>query len=83
MELSQLTELFLPFNSIENLPEEIGQCRKLERLWLSNNKLKNLPDSFWNLSNLKELRLENNFFLEDVKQSICEWAKERQISLTI
>ena len=81
--LKDITKLFLPFNSIEVLPNEIGECKKLKSLWFSDNHLKKLPESFWKLTNLEELRLENNFFPEDVKESIHQWAKQNQISLTI
>jgi hypothetical protein len=83
MQLNQLTKLSLHCNFIESLPEEIGQCGKLEVLSLSHNNLQKLPDSFWRLTNLKELRLDHNLFSEDVKQSIRQWAEDRQISLTI
>jgi Leucine-rich repeat (LRR) protein len=63
IELSELTwleEISLFGNSIEQLPEWIGNFTELAVLNLCNNKLTSLPDSFANLKKLKTLSLAQN-----------------------
>ena len=37
--------LILTDNKIESLPDDIGECRVLQKLMLSNNRLREFPDS--------------------------------------
>ncbi|KAI1870225.1 hypothetical protein JX265_006395 [Neoarthrinium moseri] len=60
-ELEGLVDIDFSFNSIAELPEEIGQMRSLEKFVMTNNRLAGaLPSTFSNLTNLRELDLKYN-----------------------
>ena len=52
------------FISIDGLPEEISQLKKLETLILSNNVLSTFPDSFVNLKTLQTVNVSHNNLTE-------------------
>ncbi len=52
--------LILTNNNIEVLPDEIGECARLQKLMLAGNKLRSLPDSLRNCRNLSLLRIAAN-----------------------
>ncbi|TAE04106.1 MAG: T9SS C-terminal target domain-containing protein, partial [Bacteroidetes bacterium] len=60
LELSNLKNLFLKNNLLENLPTSFGKLNKLKILDLSNNRLKNLPESVGDFTDLEELYLNGN-----------------------
>ncbi|WYZ34973.1 hypothetical protein EsH8_I_001249 [Colletotrichum jinshuiense] len=60
-DVESLVELDLSFNSVSNLPDEIGKLRNLEKFVITNNRLSNaLPESFRQLSGLRELDIKYN-----------------------
>ncbi|UKZ46549.1 hypothetical protein TrVGV298_000754 [Trichoderma virens] len=57
-----LVDLDLSFNSIAELPEEIGQLKSLEKLLITNNHLSGgVPESFSGLISLRELDIKYNY----------------------
>lgn len=65
---SALRWLILTDNKILQLPEELGNCNKLQKLMLSGNCLSNLPLSLSNCSNLELIRFASNQLVEFPKQ---------------
>jgi len=60
VQLTQLTELGLGYNQLEELPPEIGQLIQLTELYLYENKLAELPPQIGQLIQLSSLDLTNN-----------------------
>ena len=60
LKLSNLHSLWLPNNSIEEIPPEIGQLSNLDFLRLNNNTLEELPPEFGQLSSLQRLWVSDN-----------------------
>ncbi|MGY3994717.1 leucine-rich repeat-containing protein kinase family protein [Aeromonas veronii] len=52
--------LILTDNAIERLPDELGQCSRLQKLMLAGNRLRELPASLANCRNLELLRIAAN-----------------------
>ncbi|MCQ4299303.1 leucine-rich repeat-containing serine/threonine-protein kinase [Pseudomonas songnenensis] len=52
--------LILTDNQLQALPDEIGNCRRLQKLMLAGNQLSSLPDSLANCTNLELLRIAAN-----------------------
>ncbi|WP_168858331.1 leucine-rich repeat domain-containing protein [Bradyrhizobium brasilense] len=52
--------MYADANLLEDLPQEIGRLRELQRLSLKNNKLTTLPATMGGLRNLKFLDVQNN-----------------------
>ncbi|MDR6993540.1 hypothetical protein J2Y65_000164 [Aeromonas salmonicida] len=52
--------LILTDNAIEELPDELGQCSRLQKLMLAGNRLRELPASLANCRNLELLRIAAN-----------------------
>ncbi|WP_213881599.1 leucine-rich repeat-containing protein kinase family protein [Pseudomonas sp. dw_358] len=52
--------LILTDNCLEQLPEELGDCTRMQKLMLSGNRLTQLPASLARLENLELLRLSAN-----------------------
>lgn len=52
--------LILTDNKIQKLPEELGQCSKLQKLMLSGNCLTELPQSLNNCKQLELIRIASN-----------------------
>lgn len=46
---------WLESNSLETLPEEVGDCVALQELYLDDNRLRSLPLSIASLPNLRKL----------------------------
>ena len=59
-DLTELTQLFLSYNSLNFLNYNIGNLTKLEHLYLSFNDIGNLPPTISNLENLIVLDVEGN-----------------------
>lgn len=57
---SSIEVLCLSSNKLTELPNEIGNLKKLRSLDISNNKLVGLPDSICNLNDLYKLDLSDN-----------------------
>ncbi|XP_072754950.1 leucine-rich repeat-containing protein 40 isoform X2 [Anoplolepis gracilipes] len=58
--LTELSNLNLQNNLLEELPAEIGSLHKLKIINLSDNRLENLPPQFYMLEELCELYLKSN-----------------------
>lgn len=58
----KLRWLILTKNCIEELPNSIGNCERLQKCLLAGNKLKELPESMANCKKLGLLRLSANQF---------------------
>ncbi|KAM2925615.1 hypothetical protein FF1_043108 [Malus domestica] len=69
-QLKHLRTLKLSHNSIEELPEKIGELVHLRFIDLSYNPLKKLPNGVCNLYNLQTLRLDGCWRLESLPQSM-------------
>jgi Leucine-rich repeat (LRR) protein len=78
--LTQLVELDLHHNAIEELGEEIGSCKALVTLNLWSNKLKKLPSSLRNLQKLQILAVNENE-LEELNESVTECAGLHELLL--
>jgi hypothetical protein len=52
--------LILTDNCIEQLPDSIGKCTKLQKVMLAGNKLKELPSSMQHCRNIELLRISAN-----------------------
>ncbi|MGE6099322.1 leucine-rich repeat-containing protein kinase family protein [Aeromonas salmonicida] len=52
--------LILTDNAIEQLPDELGQCSRLQKLMLSGNRLRELPASLANCQRLELVRIAAN-----------------------
>eukprot|EP00898_Chlorokybus_atmophyticus_P002827 jgi/Chlat1/3545/Chrsp231S03545 len=59
-EQTELRELWLDGNGLEELPSGVGNLSKLEKLVLSNNNLKSIPRELGNLKELRVLLLDGN-----------------------
>ena len=57
---AKLRWLILTDNRLESLPDEIGQCRQLQKLMLAGNRLQTLPPSLAECRNLELLRIAAN-----------------------
>lgn len=55
-----LRSLVLTDNRIESLPDEIGQCKDLQKLMLAGNRLQHLPQSLQHCPRLELLRIASN-----------------------
>lgn len=58
--LTHLTDLWLRWGELEELPEEIGQLKKLEDLLIVSNHLQRLPNEIVSLSRLRHLELTDS-----------------------
>ena len=67
--LPKLTQLYLYGNSLEELPESIGNLPNLQILDLAHNRLQNLPNTIGNLTSLNTLDLSHNQ-LSELPQTI-------------
>lgn len=54
-ELVNLEELYVGYNHLRALPEDIGMCQELRRLSFPNNRVLKFPDSFALLLDLEEV----------------------------
>lgn len=57
---TNLRWLILTNNRIASLPDEIGNCKRLQKLMLAGNHLSELPEALGNCSNLGLLRISAN-----------------------
>ena len=60
----RLRWLILTDNRLTSLPEELGNCTRLQKVALAGNRLTSLPSSFSNLTSLELLRISANRFHE-------------------
>lgn len=60
--------LILTDNHLQALPEEIGNCQRLQKLMLAGNQLSSLPDTLANCTNLELLRIAANHL-----QALPDW----------
>ncbi|MCH8290544.1 sigma-70 family RNA polymerase sigma factor [Candidatus Poribacteria bacterium] len=58
--LTQLKNLSLHWNGLENLPEEIGRLKNLEMLCFVSDQLKRLPSEIVSLSRLRHLEVTDS-----------------------
>ena len=58
----RLRWLILTDNAIEELPESIGDCSRLQKLMLAGNRLRALPDAIARCERLELLRISANRF---------------------
>ena len=65
---SNIRWLILTNNHITELPQEIGECARLQKLMLAGNELQTLPETLCKCSNLSLLRISANQLT-----SIPEW----------
>jgi len=56
----RIIKLAIYNQGITQIPETIGQLKKLQELYLGHNKLTHLPESLGNLYQLRTLTLEHN-----------------------
>ncbi len=57
---TNLTEVCLQENELQELPAEIGGCTSLRKLYAEYNRLSSLPPEFAKLNNLVVLILHHN-----------------------
>jgi Leucine-rich repeat (LRR) protein len=80
LELSNLNELVLDDNFIEELPNNLNNLSNLEILSLNNNSLSDFPTNIENLKYLKSLFLNNNH-IRELPDSIKELISLQEIQL--
>jgi len=80
-QLTRLQKLSLDNNSINNLPEEIGNLEYLNYLNLQHNKIKTLPKEIGNLMNLEYLNLDGNFDLIELPKEMSNLKKLKVLHL--
>lgn len=82
LKLSQLKELNLCINEIEELPVDFRNLNQLEKLILHSNFLKELPDDiFENFTSLKILNLTNNQ-MNRLPTSICNLVSLEELNVS-
>lgn len=64
--------LILTDNSIDTLPDSIGQCTRLQKLMLAGNRLRALPATLAQCRRLELLRIAANHF-ETVDAALPDW----------
>lgn len=64
-----LRKLFVPNNKLEEIPEFVFSCKKLEILSLHENKISHIPKEIGFLTEMKRLFISRN---ENIKEFPCE-----------
>jgi len=70
----RILALALQGQSLEVIPDNIGDLKSLNYLWVANNKLTDLPENLTKLKAFSQLHLQNNQFT-----TIPEWFKNFQL----
>ena len=70
----RILALALQGQSLEVIPDNIGDLKSLNYLWVANNKLTNLPQNLTQLKAFSQLHIQNNGFT-----NIPEWFKNFQM----
>ena len=63
--------LRLTFNSLKSIPEEIGDCERLQFIHLTRNDLKELPPTLVKLRKLRELYVSNAGSMIYLPEELC------------
>ncbi|KAL8268498.1 hypothetical protein R6Q59_002296 [Mikania micrantha] len=80
--LQHLRTLDLMFTRIEELPDDIGQLKCLEKLALSHASFKHLPGSICKLKHLKTLILRSCKLLEKLSDDVGQLKSLEKLDLT-
>lgn len=67
--LQKLRKLFVGYNKLKTLPEDIGRCRRLEKLRVMHNNICLMPRSIIQLENLQEFAFVGNPLQQPLKES--------------
>ena len=79
---SRLEELYLSYNKIASIPDEMFQLRNVTCLWMSNNQISAaIPSGFGMMAKLEELDLELNYFTGSIPTEIFNLQKLRSLYL--
>ncbi|XP_067623256.1 uncharacterized protein [Eurosta solidaginis] len=77
-----LHELLLAGNALQQLPNEIGQLKQLQRLNVRNNKLAYIPESVRYLPNLRYIHIRYNDYICDCRMFwLGEWLSNSSSNL--
>lgn len=79
--LTGLQRLDLKRNQIVEIPDTIGELKKLYQIFLNDNCIGEIPDSIGQLSNLRYLYLSNNS-LDEISDSIGQLKKLQYLDLS-
>ena len=63
----RILALALQGQSLEVIPDSIGNLKSLNYLWVANNKLTNLPENLTKLKAFSQLHIQNNKLLIRMK----------------
>lgn len=61
---TKLEVLYLAFNKLISVPDNLGELKNLQELYLHNNRLSSIPESIGDIKSLRVLRVNNNLLIE-------------------
>lgn len=83
LKCTNIEEIDLSHNQISEIPNEIGQLKKLRRLYLNDNQIQKLPENVYTqLPNLEVLYLQNNQKNFVLSPNISQLTKLQQLQVS-
>lgn len=79
VENSNLSEIYLKENAIEQIPHEISQLVSLKHFSLSKNRVKKIPKTLANISKLKDLDLSENPVADKRLLKLIQQCRTKQV----
>ena len=83
LKCTNIEEIDLSHNQISEIPDEIGQLKKLRRLYLNDNQIQKLPENVYTqLPDLEVLYLQNNNKNFVLSSNISQLTKLQQLQVS-